>query len=93
MLTKSDAERAMELFAKLETQERKLKDFKERKDAEEDDWGGFYLYAGTSSCVPVASDIARQIAYKHINEESYDIKQQLADMGFTWEDKDAAKNA
>lgn len=87
MLTKEDAEKAMELFAKLEAQERMLHDFKEHQGLEESKYSGFYLYAGTRSWVPVASDIARQIAYKHIHEESYDIKQQLAGMGFTWEEK------
>lgn len=80
MLTKEDAERANKLYEELERLAKRLKFFKDENE--------FTINTGFGeACVPVSSDIAKQIGFKYFNDKSYDIKQQLADMGFSYEER------
>jgi len=80
MLTKEDAERANELYNELSELERATKIF---QNAQDFDIG--FRYGETR--VPVETSIAKQIAFKYLGDKSYNVRQQLADMGFTWEKK------
>jgi len=88
MLTKEDAEKQkkqaekiLELYKDLGSLQKCLTEFKDSTSftiSPSDTW---------ALPVPVETSIAKQIGYKYYNDLSYDIKQQLADMGFTWEEK------
>lgn len=80
MLTEKDASRANELFTHLRRYEESLKTFSKEKEFS-------ITYLSSDVHIPVASDIAKQIGYKYYNEEIYKIKQELADMGFSCEEK------
>lgn len=80
-LTRKDAEKAKELYERLEMLEDQLCGFGKSDN--------FTMYpnSGRYTPVPVEPSIAKQIAYKYINEESYNVKQQLKEMGFEYGEK------